>query len=273
MTRTAALALICAAGLCAGAVLVFALFVLRQDRLLYAPTRRLARAPRDLGLDADELTVVTEDGVRLRGWWIRGSGRRALLYFHGNGGNAADRLERAKEMTRRFGFDVFLVDYRGYGESDGEPSEEGLYRDARAIYRTAAGAGFSPDRIVIFGESLGAAVAIDLARLWGCAAVILETPFLSVPALARVHYPFVPLSLVRSRFDNGAKIGDVRAPKLFLLAEHDDVAPMAQGRRLFETARGRRELYVAPGARHNEVAAAGGEAYWAAWEKFLSPAP
>ncbi len=209
----------------------------------------------------------------LRGWWIRGSGRRVLIFFHGNAGNVADRLERAKILNERLGLDVVLVDYRGYGNSSGSPSEEGLYRDGRAVYRAVIEAGVRPEQIVLFGESLGCAVAIELARRWPCAAVVLETPFLSVPALARVHYPFVPAILVRSRFDSAAKIADVAAPKLFLVAERDEIAPPAHGRRLFETARGVRELFVIPGAHHNDTYSVGGEEYWRAWERFLGSLP
>ena len=265
--------LVTAGFLVAGAVLLLfvllvAMLVLRQDRLMFYPTRRLAATPDSYGLDATELAVVTEDGIRLHGWWIRGPGRRALLYFHGNAGNVADRLDRARALHDRFGLDVFLVDWRGYGRSEGSPSEEGLQRDGRAVYRTAIEAGFRPDRIVLFGESLGAAVAIDLAAKWACAGVVLETPFLSARALARVHYPWVPLFLVRSGWDNEARVADVPVPKLFIVAEKDEVAPASQGRRLFETARGVRELVVVPGAHHNDVWIVGGEAYWGAWEKF-----
>jgi len=255
------------------AVLFFTVFVLRQDRLLYFPTRRLAATPQALGLPSDDVTVTTEDGERLQGWWIRGSGRRVVLFFHGNAGNIGDRLERAKILSQRFGLDVLLVDYRGYGGSSGSPSEEGLYRDARAVYRAAVAGGFEPRRIVLFGESLGAAVAIDLASKWACAGVVLETPFLSIPELARLHYPFVPASLVRSRFDNLAKIADVAAPKLIFVAERDEVAPPSHGRRLWETARGVRELFVIPGAHHNDTYAVGGEPYWNAWERFLGELP
>jgi hypothetical protein len=254
-------------------VLLVGVFVLRQDRLLYFPTRRLAALPEAFGLQADPLSIETEDRERLDGWWIRGTGRRVLLYFHGNAGNIADRLERAKTLNRRFGLDVLLVDYRGYGRSSGSPSEEGLYRDARAVYRTAIAAGFRPAQILLFGESLGAAVAIDLASRWPCGGVILETPFLSVPELARVHYPFVPVSLVRSRFDSLAKISGVAAPKLFLVAELDEVAPPLHGRRLWETARGVRELFVIPNAHHNDTSIVGGEPYWKAWERFLAALP
>jgi len=276
--RTMPRVLLTAGSLTAGivllaAVLFFAVFVLAQNRLLYFPTRRLAATPEAQGLDADDLAIVTEDGVRLHGWRIRGAGTRALLVFHGNAGNIADRLERAAALHHRFGLDVFLVDYRGYGLSEGTPSEEGLYRDARAVYRRAVSDGFRPEQIVIFGESLGAAVAVDLASRWPCAGLVLEAPFLSIPAMARVHYPFVPASLVRSRFDNLSKIADVAAPKLILVPELDDVVPPIQGRRLFEAAPGVRELVVVPGAHHSDAYVVGGEPYWRAWGKFLGERP
>jgi fermentation-respiration switch protein FrsA (DUF1100 family) len=255
------------------AVLFVAVFVLAQDRLLYFPTRPLAATPAAFGLNADELSVVAEDGVRLEGWRIRGAGTRALLFFHGNAGNIADRLERAKLLNARFGLDIFLVDYRGYGRSQGSPSEAGLYRDARAVYGAAISAGFRPEQIVIFGESLGAAVAVDLARSRPCAGLVLEAPFLSIPAIARVHYPFVPTFFVRSRYDNLAKIGDVAAPKLILVPELDEVVPPIHGRRLFEAARGAREIFVVPGAQHSDAYVVGGEPYWHAWEMFLGSLP
>jgi len=248
-----------------------------ENHLLYFPTRAVASTPASYGLSFEDLSLTAEDGVRLRGWRIHGSGRgsesRALLFFHGNAGNVGDRLDRARILVQRLGLDVFLVDYRGYGASEGSPSEDGLYRDARAIHRAARERGFAPERILVFGESLGAAVAVDLAGSEPCAGVILETPFLSIAAMARVHYPFVPGFLVRSRFDNAAKIGSIGAPKLFLVAERDEVAPTDQGRRLYELAAPPKTLYVIPGAGHNDTYATGGEAYWREWEKFLGSAP
>lgn len=261
------------AGVLLLAVLLFGAFILCQDRLLYFPTRRLASMPEALGLRADPLAVATEDGERLDGWWIRGAGRLAVIFFHGNAGNIGDRLERAKILNQRFGLDVILVDYRGYGRSSGSPSEEGLYKDARAMYRTAIAGGLRPEQIVLFGESLGAAVAIDLASRWPCRGLVLETPFLSIPDLARLHYPFVPVSLVRSRFDNAAKIAEIAAPKLFFVAELDEVAPPLHGRRLWERARGVRELFIIPGAHHNDTYVVGGEPYWKAWDLFLAALP
>jgi hypothetical protein len=250
-------------------ILILVILVLRQDRLLYFPTHALASSPPAFGLRADDLILRAEDGVPLHGWWIKGEGRRALLFFHGNAGNVADRLERARILNQRFGLDIFLVDYRGYGRSGGSPSEDGLYRDGRAVYLEAVHRGFGADRIILFGESLGSAVAIQLALDRPCAALVLETPFLSIPAMAREHYPFVPTFLIRPRFDNEAKIAAVTAPALLILAENDEIAPPAHGRRLFDLARGPKTLVVIPGARHNDTYATGGEAYWKAWEEFL----
>ena len=241
-----------------------------ESRFLYFPTRALAATPQSYGLRADEIFVQTEDGVRLHGWWIKGVGGRVLLLFHGNAGNVADRLDRAQIANERFGLDVFLVDYRGYGLSTGHPSEEGLYRDGRAIHAEAIERGFRANQIVLFGESLGSAVVVDLAMERECAGVILETPFLSVPAIAREHYPFVPSFLIRSRFDNERKIGSVLAPKLFLVAARDEVVPAAHGRRLFELAPEPKTLYEIPGAGHNDTYLTGGEAYWKAWAQFLA---
>lgn len=256
-----------------GAALLAGLLVIGwslERHFLYFPARALSSTPAEHGLAAEDLDLRAEDGVRLRGWRLRGGGRRALLYFHGNAGNVGDRLDRARILVERLGLDVFLVDYRGYGLSEGEPSEDGLYRDARAVRRAAADRGFAPEEVVLFGESLGCAVAIDLAAETACAGVVLETPFLSIAEMARVHYPFVPGFLIRSRYDNAAKIGRVSAPKLFLVAERDDVAPPEHGRRLYEIAPAPKTLYVIPRAAHNDTYVVGGEDYWRKWEDFLT---
>src|SRR5262245_31716291 len=244
-----------------------------EESILYFPTRELAASPRDYGLEAEDLRPVSEDGVSLFGWWIRGAGRRAVLFFHGNAGNAGDRLERAKILNDRFGLDVVLVDYRGYGKSGGSPSERGLVRDARAIYAAASERGFSPERIIVFGESLGSAVAIGLAAERPCGAAILETPFLSIRAMARRHYPFVPPFLIRTRFDSDVKIAAVVAPKLFLVAERDEIVPPEQGLRLYELAPPPKKLLVIPRSGHNDTYATGGEPYWKAVGDFLNALP
>src|SRR6266536_3450487 len=226
-----------------------------EDRLLYFPLRRLDAFPADYGLRSEELSPIASDGVRLHGWWVHGRGDRVLL--------------------------LFLVDYRGYGRSAGHPSEAGLYRDGLAIYDAAVERGFPAERIVLFGESLGCAVAVEVALALqgdrgtvrspsgGPSGVALETPFLSVLAVACEHYPFVPRFLVRSRYDTASKIARVVPPKLFVAAALDEIAPVAHARRLFELAKPPKELLVVPGAGHNETSLAGGEEYLSVWRRFL----
>lgn len=254
--------------LLAGVALVVGLMAI-ESRLIYYPIREHAAAPANYGLRAEDLRLEAEDGVALHAWWIHGTGRRVLLFFHGNAGNISHRLERAKLLTERFGLDVLLLDYRGYGRSEGKPSEAGLYRDARAAYRAATDRGFTPDRILFFGESLGCAVAVKLALEKPCAAVILETPFLSVPALARRYYPFVPRFAIRTRFDSESRVSRLTVPKLFIQAERDEIVPAHHARRLHELAPPPKMLYVIPGAGHNDTYVVGGAGYWSAWERFL----
>jgi uncharacterized protein len=251
-------------------VAMVALASLVQDRLLYFPVRPLEASPASRGLKSDELRLTASDGVPLHGWWIHGGGDTAVLLFHGNAGNVSHRLDRAKLFTERLGVDLVLVDYRGYGQSGGKPSEAGLYRDGLAIYDAARQRGFSPERIVLLGESLGCAVALEVGLARPCAGIVLETPFLSVPLLARRHYPFVPGFLVRARYDSESRIGQVTRPKLLVAAERDEIAPVAHARRLYELAKPPRELFVVPGAGHNDVYTMGGEKYLEVWRRFLA---
>lgn len=242
---------------------------LMEDRFLYFPARRLDGKPADYALRSEELRLTASDGVPLFGWWIRAGGERVVLLFHGNAGNVSHRLDRAKLFAARLGVDLFLVDYRGYGLSGGKPSEEGFTRDGLAIYEAARERGFTPKRILLLGESLGCAVAVDVALARPVAAVALETPFLSVPALARRHYPFIPRSLVRAKFDTESKIARIAVPKLILAAERDEIAPASHARRLFELASPPKEMYVIPGAGHNDTFAVGGEPYLQVWHRFV----
>lgn len=249
---------------------LIAVMSVMESRFLYFPVRALDATPSDYGLQSEELRLTASDGVPLYGWWIRAGGERVVLLFHGNAGNVSHRLDRAKLFAERLGVDVFLVDYRGYGLSEGRPSESGIYRDGLAIYDAAGQRGFSPKQIILMGESLGCAVAVDVALARPCAAVVLETPFLSVPALARRHYPFVPTFLVRTKFDTESKIGRLAGPKLILAAERDEIAPPSHAQRLFELAAPPKELYVIPGAGHNDTYSVGGGPYLFVWRRLLA---
>jgi fermentation-respiration switch protein FrsA (DUF1100 family) len=240
-----------------------------ERRSIYFPTSAYEAAPEDFGLRAETLEILSSDGVRIAGWWIRGAGSTALLYFHGNGGNVSHRLERTKMLAESLGLDVFLVDYRGYGKSSGAPSEAGLCADGEAIYEAARVRGFTPDRIVLFGESLGGAVAVETALKKPARAIILEAAFLSIPKMARTIYPFLPSFLVRTQFDNEAKIGRVQIPKLIVAAENDDVVPPEHTRRLFELAREPKQFFLIRGAAHNNTYIVGGREYLEVWRDFL----
>jgi fermentation-respiration switch protein FrsA (DUF1100 family) len=245
------------------------LLVFLEQRLVFFPKRAMAAAPADFGLRAEELSITTADGVTLHGWWIEGLGDRVLIWYHGNAGNIGDRLHNARWFVDRLGVDVVLVDYRGYGRSQGTPDEAGLYLDGLAIYDAVATRAVRARDIVLFGRSLGGAVAIETSLRRRAGALVLESVFRSVPALAREHYWFVPSIAIRTRMDNESKIGRVQAPTLVLHGDRDMIVPPAHGRRLFELAARPSRFHVIEGAGHNDTYLIGGEPYAEAWNAFL----
>jgi fermentation-respiration switch protein FrsA (DUF1100 family) len=217
---------------------------LNESRLIYFPgaARQLLPPPAELGLPVQRVEIPTEDGLRLVGWSIpagSGSADYWLLIFHGNAGNLS---EFARPMhyagLRQLGLSLLTFDYRGYGESQGSPSETGLYADARAAYRyLREQLRVPPERIVLFGHSLGSAVAVDLATRVPVAGLILDGALASAVARGQELYPFVPVRwIAASRFASIDKIDRVAVPKLFLHAIGDDVIPLRHGRRLYEAA-------------------------------------
>ena len=242
---------------------------LNERRLLFFPARTLAAEPADFELRAEELTITTEDGVTLHGWWIAGSGDRVLIWYHGNAGNIADRLPNARWFVEQLGVSVVLVDYRGYGRSAGTPDEAGVYRDGLAIYDAAVARGVAARDIVLFGRSLGGAVATEVALRRPAGALVLEAAFRSARAMARVHYWFVPSALVRTRLDNESKIGRVTVPTLFLHGDRDRIVPLDHSRRLFERAANPAHFHVVEGGGHNDTYLVGGALYADVWRAFL----
>ena len=252
-----------------------ALLLLFETRFIYFPSRAHEVTPKSLGLAFEDLTLTADDGVRLHAWYLPVPNPRwTVLVSHGNGGNVSHRLDRALLLQARLGASVLLYDYRGYGRSEGSPDEAGTYRDARAAYQWLVRHGKTRvDRLVLFGESLGSAVALDLALSKPAAALVLESPFTSVPDMARTTI-FLPLApLVRTRYDNLAKVVRLRIPLLVLHGDHDGVVPFALGRRLFEAAPEPKRFYAIPGADHNDTYLVGGEAYWKAVASFLEILP
>ena len=192
------------------------------------------------------------------------------LVSHGNAGNISHRLDRALLLQARLRSSVFLYDYRGYGASEGSPDEAGTYRDARAAYRyLAEQKQVKADELVLFGESLGSAVSLELALSRPAAALVLEAPFTSVRDMARttIFAPFAPF--VRTRYESLARISRLRMPLLVVQGDRDEIVPPVQGRRLFDAAPEPKRYFAIPGAGHNDTYLVGGEAYWRTIADFL----
>jgi fermentation-respiration switch protein FrsA (DUF1100 family) len=235
--------------------------------LIYYPIRPLAGDPASVGLPFRDLVFEAADGVRLHGWLVPGRGRTTILWCHGNAGNISHRLENLRLLVDRLGVGVAIFDYRGYGQSGGTPSEAGLVRDALAARAAVVREGVPPDAIVYFGRSLGAAVAVDLALAHPPPALVLESPFLSVQAMANRTLPGSGY-LFRTRWDSLAKIPRVRSPLLVLHGDADTIVPIAHGRALFAAAPEPKTFFTIAGRDHNDTFLAGPD-YWNAWQRFL----
>lgn len=248
------------------------------NSLLYFPARAILATPAEAGLHWRDVTIDTEDGERLHGWWIgaQGSSRGHVLLCHGNAGNVGDRVPHARLLAAA-GFDVLLFDYRGFGRSSGRPGEEGTYRDARAARSALLGhADVDETRLLYLGESLGGAVALQLALEAPPRGLILQSSFLSVREVARVHYPFIPAAAVPDVYPSGRRIGRLRAPLLVLHGDRDEIIPLAQGEALFRAAPEPKQLHVFARAGHNDLVAHAGAAYAAviaAWADSLGERP
>jgi fermentation-respiration switch protein FrsA (DUF1100 family) len=247
------------------------LLLLFEKSFVYFPMRGHDATPSGLGLPHEDVRLTAEDGVRIHGWYLPvRDARWVTLVSHGNAGNISHRLDRALLLQGRLRSSVFLYDYRGYGASEGSPDEAGTYRDARAAYRyLVEEKRVKPAELVLFGESLGSAVALELALARPAAALVLEAPFTSVPDVARTTI-FAPLApFVRTRYDSLARIPRLRMPLLVTQGDRDEVIPPAHGRRLFDAAPEPKRYYAIPGAGHNDTYFVGGDAYWRALSDFL----
>jgi fermentation-respiration switch protein FrsA (DUF1100 family) len=242
-----------------------------EGHLIYHPVRALDGDPSSAGLAFREVAFTATDGVRLHGWLIPGRTPTTLLYSHGNAGNIAGRVPIARLLVDQLGVGVFLYDYRGFGRSEGTPSEAGLVADAFGARAALLREGVAPERVIYFGRSLGAAVTLDLALAHPPRAVVLESPFASVPVMANSVVPGVG-SLMRTRWDSLSKIPRLRAPLLVLHGDADETIPYAQGRALFAAAPEPKTFFTIRGGRHYDMQAAWSE-YWTAWRAFLAALP
>jgi uncharacterized protein len=242
-----------------------------ENLFIYFPVRELDADPSILGLPFDEVYFVTEDGVRLHGWFVPGKNDITWLWCHGNAGNIGHRLDNLALLNQELGVSVFLFDYRGYGRSEGKPSEKGSYLDAEAaLSYLHSREDVDNSRIIYFGRSLGAGVSVELATRQPPLALILESPIPSIQYMARLHYPFLPVwPLLRTRYDSLSKIEQIHVSLLVLHGDRDNIVPLEAGWKLYEAAGADKDFYTITGAGHNDTYLVGGQAYFEKLRIFL----
>ncbi|MDB2576977.1 alpha/beta hydrolase [Planctomycetota bacterium] len=229
-------------------VLVLAL----QPRLVYFPGPPPSRTPEDLGYPCQTVSLETSDDETLSAWFLPApEAVGAVVYSHGNAGSIEGRVGTARALVA-MGFSVLLYDYRGYGASTGSPDEAGTYLDAEAAYRwVTSEAGFDPSKVVAYGRSLGGAVALELALRQPVAGLFLESTFTSIPDMAELFYPWIPLRWFPGiQYDNLAKIRDVTVQLAVAHSPDDELIPIAMGAALAEAAQAPAEWIEGAGG-HN----------------------
>lgn len=222
-----------------------------ESRSIFYPTREIPVTPPVIGLGFEDVYFKTQDGVTLNGWFIKApNGRCTLLCFHGNAGNLGHRLEKIA-LFHRLGVNIFIIDYRGYGKSEGKPTEEGVYQDALAAYDyLLTRRDVDPDKIIGYGDSLGGAVAVDLATKKKLACLIIDSSFTSVADLSKTIFPFVPPFLLTTKMDSASKVKNISVPKFFIHSINDEIVPFALGKKLFDAAAQPKEFLEITGG-HN----------------------
>lgn len=240
-------------------LLVFAVLALQQRALLYVPSGART-SPRDAGLvGVESVRLDTVDGETVEAWFRppRSAQQPLIVYFHGNGGALVDRRDRYAALIAH-GYGLLALSWRGYGGSSGRPSEAGLLRDAEAAYAEARRRGYGPARLVLMGESLGTGVATMIAARHPAAALVLDSPYDSILALAGWRFPYFPVGLaLLDTFRADEAIGKVKAPVLMAVSEGDPITPATLARRLFARANEPRRLMVFPGAAHPALGSPG----------------
>jgi fermentation-respiration switch protein FrsA (DUF1100 family) len=250
------------------AAAIYATIWFTVSRLIFRPLRYPGgKWHTQAELGARDVWLRTSDGVRLHAWFLEAPGSPLVtMYLKGNGTNLTHRPGHLREMIPA-GSSVLILDYRGYGKSQGRPTERGLYRDADAAYEGLIAMGYQPGRIVVLGESLGSAVAVDLARRRPCAGVILECPFTSFSAMAGTIVPWAG-RLFASGFNSLGKIGGVHAPLLIIHGDRDTITPYSMGRALFAAANQPKSFWTVQGATHIDIVQVAGPLYRARLQAF-----
>jgi hypothetical protein len=241
---------------------------------VFHPGRGGPGTPKDAGLDYEDIAFVADDNTWLHGWWIpHASAIGTILYCHGNADSISERVDLAADLNR-LGVNVFIFDYRGYGRSRGFPTERGVYRDARAAYEVVRAKYNDSETppVILYGGSLGGAVAVQLALERPVRALVLESTFTSVFDMGRHLFPWLPIRLVSlMRFDSLKKIANVGMPKLIAHSPNDALIPYDMGRRLFDAAREPKQFFALQG-EHDEAGWNSTPAYHHELQRFVQSA-
>lgn len=226
-------------------VLAFLFFF--QRKLQYVPMGRIER----VAVGFQEKILTTEDGVEILSWFKSPkSGEKVILYFHGNAGNIGDRAHKF-EIFADAGYGVMAVSYRGYFGSQGQPSEAGLINDGKAAFKYLLDLGYLPKDIILYGESLGSGIAMQLAAKFDFAGVMLEAPFSSIVNVARQSYWFVPVSLIlKDKFESIKFAPQISAPVLIIHGNADNIVPISEGKKLYAAIKSRKKFIEVDGANH-----------------------
>jgi fermentation-respiration switch protein FrsA (DUF1100 family) len=241
-----------------------------QAHFIYFPTRAMAVRPTLIGLDYEDIRFETTDGVSLSGWYVPvEESKKIVLFFHGNAGNISHRLESIA-LFHKLGFNVFIIDYRGYGQSQGRISEQGTYLDAEAAWHyLVEERHIEPENIIFFGRSLGGAVATWLAQNHPPKALILESTFTSVPDMGARQFPFLPVRLLaRIKYNTLERLPRVKSPILIVHSPDDELIPYSHGRQLFQAAPEPKDFLELRGG-HNEGFIISGPGYHDGLKAFI----
>jgi hypothetical protein len=251
-------------------IILFLFIRILEHKSLYYPFQAIEITPKDIGLAYEDVNITTDDGVDIHGWFIPAKDPVGVLLFsHGNGGNISHRLEKL-QMLHELNLDILIYDYRGYGMSKGKPSETGLYLDAEAMYAyLLKEKAYEPEQIVAYGESLGGAVAVELAKRHTLHKLIIEGSFSSIKDIARKYFPFIPSFIYKTKFDSIGKINDITVPKLIIHSIDDEIIPFKFGVALFDAAAGPKKFIVLKGG-HNDSFLVSREEYVFEIRAFLS---
>jgi uncharacterized protein len=245
-----------------------------EKGIVFFPDPYLVGTPTDVGLEYEDVRFDAADGVQLHGWWVPGiAGAPVMVWFHGNAGNISHRLENIKLLHDLVGVQVFIFDYREYGLSQGRISREGSFLDAAAAYHYVTDTRKVPAAdLVLFGRSLGTALATGIAVKHPCRGLILESAFTNSSDMARLMAPFLFDWRPKVPYDNLGKIDKVKTPVLIIHGSDDEIIPVEMGRKVFAAANSPKDLYIIPGAHHNDTYAVGGKDYFQHLKAFIFPA-